>query len=74
MFETTRGTPVPARWRLLALIFALVAAGEACRDADLQLTDEERDRAGVARDQQGLHRLPRWPKAIHDFPDSRAVG
>ena len=28
--------------------FALVAADEACRDAGLELTDDESDRAGVA--------------------------
>jgi hypothetical protein len=27
MFETTRGTPVPARRRLLAMVFAVIAAG-----------------------------------------------
>ena len=40
MFETTRGTPVPARRRLLALVFALVAAGPIAAAPTVALADD----------------------------------
>jgi hypothetical protein len=40
MFETTRGTPVPARRRLLALVFALVAAGPIAAAPTAALADD----------------------------------
>jgi hypothetical protein len=39
MFETTRGTPVPARIRLLAVIFAMIAAGPIAVRADDGMVD-----------------------------------
>jgi hypothetical protein len=39
MFETTRGTPVPARTRLLAVVFAMIAAGPIAVRADDGMVD-----------------------------------
>jgi hypothetical protein len=40
MFETTRGTPVPARHRLRALVFAVIAAGPIAVGPTVALADD----------------------------------
>ncbi len=40
MFEMTRGTPVPARRRLPALIFAVLAAGSIAAGPSVALADD----------------------------------